>query len=143
MSSMLMRESQGHVRVAKYCVLSRKGSKCKDQTDDLLTPCSQKYLKYQQQQSVASCITMTTLTSSTQYETTHSPSMILFASLLSIPSFYKTTEVCPTDSETTKSFSSKDFIMAKASTKAESISDYIMVPLCNNKLSLLYTTAEI
>jgi hypothetical protein len=47
---------------------------------------------------------------------------MLFTPLPSIPSLYKTTEMCSTDLEATKSNSSKDFITAKASAKAESVS---------------------
>ena len=41
--------------------------------------------------------TMDTPTRSSQYETAHSPSIMSFASLPSIPSFYETAEVCSTE----------------------------------------------
>src|SRR6266702_1680091 len=88
-------------------------------------------------------ITTTTPTSTTQYETARSPSIMSFASLPSIPSLYETAEVCPTDSEATKSVSSDDFITAKASARAESVSDYITAPICDSEPTSPYTTAEI
>jgi hypothetical protein len=88
-------------------------------------------------------ITTTTPSSSTQYETARSPSIMSFASLPSIPSLYETAVVCPTDSEATKSISSEDFITAKASAKAESVSDYITAPVCDSEPTSPYTTAEI
>jgi hypothetical protein len=47
---------------------------------------------------------------------------MLFTPLPSIPLLYKTTEMCSTGLEATKSISSEDFITAKASAKAESVS---------------------
>ena len=88
-------------------------------------------------------ITTTTPSSSTQYETARSPSIMSFSSLPSIPSLYETAVVCPTDSEATKSISSEDFITAKASAKAESVSDYITAPVCDSEPTSPYTTAEI
>ncbi|KAF8270085.1 hypothetical protein EI94DRAFT_861064 [Lactarius quietus] len=88
-------------------------------------------------------ITTPTPSSSTQYETARSPSIMSFASLPSIPSLYETAELCPTDSEATKSISSEDFITAKASAKAESVSDYITAPVCDSEPTSPYTTAEI
>ncbi|KAH9169356.1 hypothetical protein EDB89DRAFT_1479631 [Lactarius sanguifluus] len=88
-------------------------------------------------------ITTTTPTSTTQYETARSPSIMSFASLPSIPSLYETAELCPTDSEVTKSVSSEDFVTAKASAKAESVSDYITAPICDSEPPSPYTTAEI
>ncbi|KAF8265917.1 hypothetical protein EI94DRAFT_1803789 [Lactarius quietus] len=81
-------------------------------------------------------ISTLTPSSSTQYEMAHSPSIMSFTSesLPSIPSLYKTTELCPTNSEATKSISSEDFItLAKASTKVESVSDYITAPVCDSE----------
>jgi len=52
----------------------------------------------------------TTTTSTTPYETAHSPSIMSFALLLSIPSLYETAEVCSMESETMKSVSSGNFI---------------------------------
>jgi len=66
-----------------------------------------------------------------------------FALLSTTPSLYETTKVCSTESETAKSVSSGNFITVKASLKAESISDYIMAPVCKSGLTLLFTTAEI
>jgi hypothetical protein len=64
--------------------------------------------------------TTATPTSSTQYETARSPSIISFTSLLSIPSLYETAELRSTESETTQSVSSQD--LAKASPTVESVS---------------------
>ena len=69
-------------------------------------------------------ISGTTPSSSTWYETASSPLIMLFASP-SIPLLYETAIVCPTDSEAIKSISSEDFITAKASMKADSVSNYI------------------
>ena len=88
-------------------------------------------------------ISATTPSSSTQYETARSPSIMSFASLPSIPSLYETAIVCPTDSEATKSISSEDYITAKASVKAESVSDYITAPVCDSEPTSPYTTADI
>jgi hypothetical protein len=88
-------------------------------------------------------ITTSTPSSSTQYETARSPSIMSFASLPSIPSLYETAILCPTDSEATKSISSEDFITAKASAKAESVSDYITAPVCDSEPTSPYETAEI
>ena len=85
--------------------------------------------------------TTATPTSSTQYETARSPSIMSFASLPSIPSLYETAEVCSTESEATKSVSSRD--LAKASPEAESVSDYITAPVCESEPPSPYTTAEI
>ena len=87
--------------------------------------------------------TPTTSTSTTPYETARSPSIMSFASLPSIPSLYETAEVCSTESETAKSVSSGDFITAKASPKAESVSDYITAPVCESEPTSPFTTAEI
>ena len=87
--------------------------------------------------------TTDTPTSSTPYDTARSPSIMSFASLPSIPSLYETAEVCPTESETTKSVSSGDFITAKATPKAESVSDYITAPVCESEPTSPFTTAEI
>jgi hypothetical protein len=88
-------------------------------------------------------IITSTPSSSTQYETARSPSIMSFASLPSIPSLYETAILCPTDSEATKSISSEDFITAKASAKAESVSDYITAPVCDSEPTSPYETAEI
>ena len=61
--------------------------------------------------------------STTQYETARSPSIVSFTSLLSIPLLYETAEMCPTDSEATRSVSS-DFVTAKASARAELVSNH-------------------
>ncbi|KAI9513417.1 hypothetical protein F5148DRAFT_4214 [Russula earlei] len=87
--------------------------------------------------------TTETPTSSTPYDTAHSPSIMSFASLPSIPSLYETAEVCSTESETTKSVSSADFNTAKASPQAESVSDYITAPVCESEPPSPFTTAEI
>ncbi|KAH9968144.1 hypothetical protein BC827DRAFT_474712 [Russula dissimulans] len=84
-----------------------------------------------------------TPTSSTPYETARSPSIMSFASLPSIPSLYETAEVCTSESEATKSISSDDFITAKASPKAESVSDYITAPVCESEPTSPFATAEV
>jgi hypothetical protein len=88
-------------------------------------------------------ITTSTPSSSTQYETARSPSIMSSASLPSIPLLYKTAILCPTDSEATKSISSEDYITAKASAKAELVSDYITAPVCDSEPTSPYKTVEI
>jgi len=56
-----------------------------------------------------------------------------FTSLPSISSIYETAEVCSTEPKTAKSISSDDFITVKASLKVESVSDYIMAPVCESE----------
>ena len=75
--------------------------------------------------------------------TLHALPLSSFTSLLSIPSLYETAKVCPTESETTKSVFSGDFITVKATLKAKSVSDYITAPVCESEPTSPFTTAEI
>ena len=85
----------------------------------------------------------TTSTSTTLYETAHSPSIMSFALLPSIPSLYETAGVCSMESETAKSVLSGDFIMVKASLKAEPVSDYITAPIWKSEPTLPFTMQTI
>jgi hypothetical protein len=51
--------------------------------------------------------------------------------------------VCPIELETTKSVFSGNFITAKATPKAKSVSDYITAPVCESEPTSPFTTAEI
>jgi hypothetical protein len=75
--------------------------------------------------------------------TLHALPLLSFTSLPSIPLLYETTKVCPTESETMKSVFSGDFITAKATSKAKSMSDYITALVCKSKLTSPFITAKI